>query len=42
MDEEKFAQRVFNLDDGLDPLLPARHPHIGNSFTDRVVSSSLC
>jgi hypothetical protein len=29
MPQEEFSKRTIDLDDGLDPLLPATHPHIG-------------
>lgn len=29
MEESQFLEKTVDLDDGLDPLLPAVHPHIG-------------
>lgn len=29
MDEEQFSKKTIDLEDGLDPLLPSVHPHIG-------------
>lgn len=34
MDQAEFFKKTVNLEDGLDPLLPSLHPHIGKpSFT---------
>ncbi|KAF3014477.1 hypothetical protein E8E14_010510 [Neopestalotiopsis sp. 37M] len=31
-DPEEFEARVLNLNDGLDPVIPATHPHVDQSF----------
>lgn len=30
MTQVKFMERTIDLEDGLDPLLPSTHPHIGS------------
>ena len=29
MDESDFNKRTVDLEDGLDPMIPVTHPHVG-------------
>ena len=37
-DAKAFEARTLDLDDGLDPLLPVPHPHVGKRKLDRAAA----